>query len=855
MKNLINSFFQLLRGQKQLTSLQYNLLGGFLLSVFLVTLIIAIMGYKVHLANVQKEYFQTYKIQLSQHIDQILKNNTEILYLLRGNVHTLIHESNRKNRQIAALCREIWSNKTLESKKNLYTLLTSISEEEEGFESLRQTLDKQFVRFSNALNNSYKALQKGSDLVKQRNKIEASTKYDYLIVYNESLEQNLLVELTPIQRETEKTLYDILQRNNLRLKASEKNYEDIHFLLNIVALILFLSTCFIAAYATYILYRNIKNDLYQYTGFAQKINKGNIPDRIQTESAEFKLLTEALNGIRKEMKQLQTFATQIAEGNYETNITLFAQQGDIGKSLSNMQESLRNLSEENRIRYWRNNGIALFSQVMRDNAENVEKLARTLIKQLVDYLELQQGAFFIVQKDHNESTPYLRLLASFAFNQDDFKDKKILQGQGLLGQAWKDKEVMYLRKIPENYIQIVSGLGSSQPRAVLILPLMTTLEVQAVIELASFKDIPEYKISFAEEIAHDAAATVAVALNNANTKDLLKSTQELALNLRAKEKQLQQNLFELKAAQKNMQYTQQALAAKEANLEAVVNNTSDAILAFDKNYNITVINKTMRILYLEEGINLQVGKNILQELPQEEIDKHISDYKRVLEGEKFEVMRSSQKDEHEARHYLLHYNPIRDEESEVIGASIFIENITQEKNAQDAFKNTQAYLHSIINDTEDTIIAINTSYQIIIANEKYKATIEEKGLNYQPNAPIFTLMHDSEAEQWREYFHKALAGERFIKVIESQEAGKRIFTEHWFNPIRDEIGNIMGVSVLSHDITLAKQAEIKTKQMLLDALETNDQMRNNEKLYNQKMQEYEAKITLLEKKLREANIK
>ncbi len=68
---------------------------------------------------------------------------------------------------------------------------------------------------------------------------------------------------------------------------------------------------------------------------------------------------------------------------------------------------------------------------------------------------------------------------------------------------------------------------------------------------------------------------------------------------------------------------QTALSAKEANLQALINNTSHAILAFDKEYNITVINRTLRKLYLGNNIILKPGQNLLKDIEnnkQEKID-------------------------------------------------------------------------------------------------------------------------------------------------------------------------------------------------------------------------------------------
>jgi len=58
-----------------------------------------------------------------------------------------------------------------------------------------------------------------------------------------------------------------------------------------------------------------------------------------------------------------------------------------------------------------------------------------------------------------------------------------------------------VNEIPENYVTILSGLGSSSPRFLLIIPVVFNNETVAVIELASFKEIKEGWNKVFEEIA------------------------------------------------------------------------------------------------------------------------------------------------------------------------------------------------------------------------------------------------------------------------------------------------------------------------------------------------------------------
>lgn len=66
----------------------------------------------------------------------------------------------------------------------------------------------------------------------------------------------------------------------------------------------------------------------------------------------------------------------------------------------------------------------------------------------------------------------------------------------MLGQVMLEKDTPYMTDLPQNYIQITSGLGKANPHSLLIVPLKNNEQVVGAIEVASFTAIPPYKIHF-----------------------------------------------------------------------------------------------------------------------------------------------------------------------------------------------------------------------------------------------------------------------------------------------------------------------------------------------------------------------
>jgi len=58
-----------------------------------------------------------------------------------------------------------------------------------------------------------------------------------------------------------------------------------------------------------------------------------------------------------------------------------------------------------------------------------------------------------------------------------------------------------LKEIPEDYVTILSGLGSSSPNNLLLIPIILEDETVGVIELASFKKFGKVIIELFESIS------------------------------------------------------------------------------------------------------------------------------------------------------------------------------------------------------------------------------------------------------------------------------------------------------------------------------------------------------------------
>jgi PAS domain S-box-containing protein len=251
------------------------------------------------------------------------------------------------------------------------------------------------------------------------------------------------------------------------------------------------------------------------------------------------------------VSSLTNFIEAISSGNYSVDIAMENDEGNLSHTLITMRDKLRNNAEEDRKRNWSNTGLAQIGEILRTPTATTEELLDNIIKFVVKYTKSNQGGLFILNED-NESDHFLELMACYAFERKKYLTKRITIGEGLVGQCFLEGERMYLVEVPKEYISITSGLGGSNPSALLIVPLKVNEKVYGVIELATFGSYQDFEIDLVTKLAESIASTISTVRVNESTRILLEKTQQQAEEMRAQEEEMRQNMEELEATQEEM---------------------------------------------------------------------------------------------------------------------------------------------------------------------------------------------------------------------------------------------------------------------------------------------------------------
>jgi hypothetical protein len=276
-------------------------------------------------------------------------------------------------------------------------------------------------------------------------------------------------------------------------------------------------------------------------------------------------IVDSLNKLSNGLSNAADFAKKMGEGDLEAEFAPMSEEDQLGNALLEMRKSLIKNRKEDMIRKaeddkrsWTNQGIAKFNDIIR-NSSNMSELGDQTIINMVDYLDANQGSLFIIN-DEDKNHVLLELIAAYAFDRKKHIKKQIEIGEGLAGQCAKEKKTIYMKEVPDNYVEITSGLGTGNPREILIVPLSYEDKILGVIELASFNSFEDYQIQFVEKIAETLASSISAVRINEQTSHLLEQSRVQSEELASREEELRQNMEEMAATQEESQRREQEMA-------------------------------------------------------------------------------------------------------------------------------------------------------------------------------------------------------------------------------------------------------------------------------------------------------
>ncbi len=299
-------------------------------------------------------------------------------------------------------------------------------------------------------------------------------------------------------------------------------------------------------------------------------------------------IAESIDKIIINQLKLAEFAEKLGDGNFDVEYSILSEQDKLGTSVTGMRDKLQKIAQDDIARNWASQGLTTFSELTREEADDLSLLCDKFLSSFVKYLNANQGMIFLLV-DQEDGSQVLELASAYAWDKKKYISKNIQIGEGLIGQAAIEKDIVFLTDVPDKFISITSGLGDANPRCVLITPLLLNDELYGVMEVASFRELKSFEIDFVQKLAEILASTISRTRINEQTQKLLKDSQKLTEELRTQEEEMRQNIEEMNATQEEMQQREverigiftainNTLATVEFNMDGKIINANDNFL-------------------------------------------------------------------------------------------------------------------------------------------------------------------------------------------------------------------------------------------------------------------------------------
>ncbi|MDO1451260.1 PAS domain S-box protein [Rhodocytophaga aerolata] len=553
--------------------------------------------------------------------------------------------------------------------------------------------------------------------------------------------------------------------------------------------------------------------LYQGTQLAEQLSEGR---RVQVEKTTVRgTLGFHLQQLASYQSKVTLFVEAVGRGEFETELPFLNMESGLNKALANMKYKLLELSGEEKKRNWQISGAAQIGDILRKNQNlAIEEVSLKFLQSIIDYLGLNQGGVFIIQEDP-KGERLIELSACFAYNKKKYVEKKIEWGKGLVGQCILEGEPIYITQVPDNYLQITSGLGQANPRNLLLIPIKYNKQIFGVLEVAGFKKLQDFEIEFLTNVCESFGAVISNLKSITHTKELLEHSQQMAEELKRKEEVLQSNTHQLIATQQELNLRLKQIE-QEANLtKSIVDaiNKTNASIELDLEGNILSANE-MYLSLMEYSSDEIIGKKEKVLVATDEIDSQRYDmmWESLKEGafNSGEFKRISKK----GKELWLSgsYSPILDVEGKATKILQLAQFTTEQKEKElEATSKINALNQSVLS------MEVNCAGIIISSNALLQKELGYKRIELA-NKSFFDILYSSvKNSQEQTEIWDTIKKEKFlVKVLSflSKDGVERIFICN-FSPIKNLAGEISKFLVIMIDFSKQYQLQKLSDQLLI----------------------------------------
>jgi CheY-like chemotaxis protein/signal transduction histidine kinase/CHASE3 domain sensor protein len=190
----------------------------------------------------------------------------------------------------------------------------------------------------------------------------------------------------------------------------------------------------------------------------------------------------------------------------------------------------------------------------------VEVVGERVLSFLAEYLAAPVGAVYLLERDRS-----FRLVAGYARAPQESDAARV--GDGLLGQAVKERRTLHVTDVPPDHLPVSSSLGRSTPRQLLIMPAMADGRVYAVVELGFFHVVSPPELELVQRVSETLGIGIRSARDRSRLEELLEETTRQSKELQTQQEELRVSNEELEEQSSILKESQARLETQQEELE------------------------------------------------------------------------------------------------------------------------------------------------------------------------------------------------------------------------------------------------------------------------------------------------
>ena len=376
-------------------------------------------------------------------------------------------------------------------------------------------------------------------------------------------------EILPRSEKITEELKEIMaKRSEMAAQQQDEMLYSFNSLMVLVlgfALLIICSILFLA----FILMRSFIVPVLNVRGIILRMGQGELPElKMKFPKNAVGEMMQALRFMVEGFRQTSTFAEEIGKNNFDHPYKPLSVNDVQGHALLHMRNQLKEAFEIESRRTWLVEGLAELNEIMRANQEDFNVLLDRIIDKIVDKLEVQQAAIFLLHNDDLNDL-HIQLGSYYALNNKILNSRRYELKEGLIGQAIASNKIIEMNEVSDPYFTIDTGMGESKSCSIIIIPLITSGKVVGAIEVASVKPFDSAKKEMLEKMAEPIAASLFSLRANLITAQLLEESRKQADELVYQEQELRKINNELTKQSQLLRQSEEEMKSQQEELQQV----------------------------------------------------------------------------------------------------------------------------------------------------------------------------------------------------------------------------------------------------------------------------------------------